>query len=141
MPATFRRDGVSLSYPSDWLLEEEPADDGWSASFTSPGTGFLLLNYIPNDDDPASLVERALETMKAEYSSVEEDRFIGMIGGLPATGYDIDFAAFDLFNTCWIRAAAGPRGCIFVMAQVTDSELDEVGSELEEVIDSIGFDA
>ena len=39
MPRDFAEDGVSFSYPDDWRLEREEAEDGWTVTVRSVSAG------------------------------------------------------------------------------------------------------
>lgn len=137
MNREFAKSGIHFQYPKNWLLEAEEIDDGWSASVSSPETAFILLCYHSEFEDPAELVDRALETMRESYPDLESERAIETLAGMPAIGYDIDFITLDLTNSCWVRALICPEGCLLLMSQCTDLEMARNGQVLKAIAGSL----
>jgi hypothetical protein len=123
MSQVFTRSGVRFEYPSNWKLETEVSDEGWTASVYSSATAFLMVSFHPDEDDPAHLADGALNVMKESYPDLESDMSVETLAGVPAVGHDVEFFALDLTNTCWIRGFAVGTGCVLVMCQCTDEEL------------------
>jgi hypothetical protein len=140
MTKLFERDGVRFQYPDNWDLETEDTDGGWNVSVQSPATAFLLLSVHPDEDDPAALADTALAAMRDSYPQLEAEQAVETLAGQPAVGYDIDFFAFDLTNSCWTRSLQGPDGCLLLMCQCTDEELDSNGEVLKAVCRSLELD-
>jgi hypothetical protein len=140
MSDTFERDGVRFTFPPDWQLEAEDDGDGWTASLQGPGTAFLVVSYCPGIDDPGELVDAAVEGLHADYPDLDAADAVDQLAGQPALGADVNFAHFDLTNTCWIRAVPAADGALLVMAQCTDEELDEQGEALKGIMATITVD-
>jgi hypothetical protein len=137
MPRTFDRSGFGITYPDDWKLEVEETEDGWCATIFSPDTAFLMLSYHENEDDPAAIADMALQSLRESYPELESEDAIEAIAGQPVVGYDVDFIALDLTNTCWIRALAGNDGCLLMMGQCTDDELGDHGQAIRSMFASL----
>src|SRR6516162_424723 len=119
MSREFARSGIRFEYPDNWTLETEDSGDGWTATVSSPDTAFMMLSFNPETDDPAELADLALSALKESYPDLEAESAVETLAGQPAIGYDVDFFTLDLTNTCWIRALAGPDGCVLLMCQCT----------------------
>jgi hypothetical protein len=133
MSLEFERSGVRFEYPDDWTLEEEVNDNGWSATVSSPETAFLLISFHADVDDPSSLANMALEAMRETYPDLESESAMETLAGFPAIGFDVDFVALDLTNSCRIRSLPGPDGCLLLLGQCTDAELSSHGEALRAV--------
>lgn len=140
MSREFSRSGFYLRYPDDWKLETEKTDDGWCATIFSPDTAFLMLSYHENEDDPAAVADIALESLRESYPDLEEQSAVETIAGQPVVGYDVDFIALDFTNTCSIRVLAGSEGCLLVIGQCTDEELNDHGQAIRAMFASIAVE-
>ena len=140
MSQVFTKSGIRFEYPSNWKLETEDSDDGWTASVYSSATAFLMVSFHPDEDDPAHLADGALSVMKESYPDLESEMVVESLAGMPAVGHDVEFFALDLTNTCWIRSFAINAGCVLVMCQCTDEELPGNGMILRAVRASIGLE-
>ena len=133
MPRHFARSGISVQYPENWTVETEENDEGWSATISSPDTAFLLLSHYEDHDEPGALADMAIEAMRETYTDLEMSEVVETLAGHPVVGYDVEFVALDLTNTCWIRALTSPHGAILLMGQCTDSELETNGEVLHAI--------
>jgi hypothetical protein len=140
MVKQFEREGVRFQYPDNWTVETEDTDDGWNVSLQSPETAFFLLSAYPDEDDPSHVADRTLAAMREDYPQLEAEAVMDTIGGQPAIGHDMEFFAFDLTNSCWTRCLQGPDGCLLVLCQCTDQELDSQGAVLRAVSASLQID-
>jgi hypothetical protein len=137
MMKEFARSGISLKYPVIWSLESEDSEDGWTTSIFSPGSAFLVVNLIDDGDDPQVLVDQILESLTQEYEKLEAEAVVDTVAGQPAVGHDMQFFLYDLTNTAWTRCVIVPGGCLLILAQSTDDEMDTHGVILDEIIASI----
>jgi hypothetical protein len=137
MPANFEQDGIAFQYPENWALEEAEHDGGWSVTVQSSETAFLTVSYYLDQDDMAVLADSALAAFREEYKSVESDRALETIAGVPAVGYDIRFISMDLTNTAWVRALPCEEGCLLILCELNDFELDTNGPVLKAIAKSL----
>lgn len=133
----FARSGISLKYPPTWGLETEDSEDGWTTSIFSPGTAFLVVNCVEESEDPQALADQTLEALSQEYEKLESEPAVTTVAGQPAVGHDMQFFLYDLTNTAWTRCLSIPGGCLLLLAQSTDDEMETNGVILEEIIASI----
>jgi hypothetical protein len=140
MPAKFERDGIAFQYPENWALEEAEHDAGWAVTVQSRDTAFLTLSYHADQDDLAVLADSVLTAFREEYKSVERDRALETIAGVPAVGYDLRFISMDLTNTAWVRALACEDGCLLILCEINDLELDSNGPVLKAIVKSLTID-
>src|SRR5579862_6879070 len=106
----FHEDGVTFRYPTNWTLEREQIDDGWSVLVQSPVTTFLMLTCDPGLPTTADMAETALEALRSEYPDLEAESRLETLAGQMAVGYDVEFFSLDLTNTCWIRSFYSAAG-------------------------------
>jgi hypothetical protein len=139
MAREFAQFGIRIQYPDKWTVETEDTEDGWSVSIISPDTAFLMISNYSNDFTPEELADMALAAMRESYTELETDSVVDTLAGLPAVGYDVEFVALDLTNTCQIRALAGPEGKLLLMSQCTDHELDGNGEAMRSMCESLQF--
>ena len=141
MNREFARSGVRIRYPDNWSIETEDTEEGWTVSIFSPDTAFLMLSHYDPDREPDELTAMALEAMRDSYPDLEAEPVVETMAGLLAVvGFDVDFIAFDLTNTCWIRALTGTEGNLLFMGQCTDLELDTNGQIMQAIGESLRFD-
>ena len=124
MLAEFDDGGIRFKYPSNWQLEREENEAGWTVSLQSPDTAFLTLSLREDMPSVDQLAETALGALREEYPDLEADDCVDSLAGQPAVGHDIRFFSFDLTNTCWTRSFYSSRGTVLVLCQVNDLELD-----------------
>lgn len=122
MISTFDEDGISFRFPTNWTLEREATDEGWTATVQSPGTAFWMLTLRTDHPEVRALAESGLDAMRQEYSDLESSPQIETLAGQPAIGHDIEFFALDLTNTCRIRSLSSAAGTVMVFWQLADIE-------------------
>jgi len=140
MPKEFARSGMKIVYPDDWSIETEDTEDGWTTSIYSKATAFLMLTHYPESFDPSELADMALEATRETYPGLDSEEVIETLASMPTVGYNVNFMALDLTNSCWIRSLAGPEGCLLLMSQCTDEEIETNGEVLRIIRESISFD-
>jgi hypothetical protein len=138
MLSEFSRSGISLRYPSNWTLEsEEAGPEGWTASFHSPRTAFILLSLRPDARDPADLADQTLAALKSEYKELDAEDRVETIAGRMAIGHDIDFLTVDTANVCRTRCLDTPDGPLLVMCQASEYDREETDPVLRAVVKSM----
>ena|SRR5438876_52725 len=140
MPAVFEQDGIRFQYPENWSLERGEHDSGWSVTVQSRDTAFLSLSYHADQSDMAALADSALKAMREEYDEIESDPTLETLAGLPAVGHDVRFYCLDLTNTAWIRAFACEEGCVLILCELNDLELERNGAVLKAICASLKID-
>ena len=130
---SFEKSGIRWRYPQNWTLETEDSTAGWTAALYSPATAFMVVSLHTEEDDPAHLAESALLAMRETYPDLEAVAALETIAGQPALGYDLNFFMLDLTNTCWIRALHAGDGCVLILTQATDDDLETYGPVLHAV--------
>jgi hypothetical protein len=140
MPKEFARSSIRVEYPENWTVETEDTEDGWSASIISPDTAFLMLSHYSDAYSPADLADMALEAMRETYPELEAEPVLETLAGFPVLGQDVEFFTLDLTNTCRIRALVAPEGCLLLMSQCTDQELETNGEVMRAISESLTFE-
>jgi hypothetical protein len=137
MPAVFEQDGIRFLYPENWSLERGDHDGGWSVTVESNDTAFFTLLYYAEESDMAALADSALDTFREEYPLLESDPALETLAGLPAVGHDVRFISLDLTNTAWLRALACEVGCVLILCEINDLELEKNGPVLKAMCKSL----
>ncbi len=135
---TFERHGVRFNYPGTWRLEEErDGDDQWSVTLQSPGTGFISLAVLPLSSNRFELLRQVLSVFEADYPELDTYNVEDEIASLPAVGHDLNFFCLDFTNTAYVRAFNSAARSFVLVAQCTDSELDEFEPVYRSVLKSL----
>jgi hypothetical protein len=137
MSKQFSEDGLSFSYPDDWRLEHEVAPNGWTVTLQSPGAAFAMIQLDRDLPDPRQMVHEALETLKADYPSLEAEAAIETVAGEMAVGHDMEFFSLDMLNTAWTRSFYGVAGTVFVLCQATGADEEDYEPALRGVVRSL----
>jgi hypothetical protein len=140
MPAVFEQDGIRFLYPENWSIERGDHQSGWSVTVQSADTAFFTLSYHTGERDMAAVADSALEALREEYPVLEADSALATLAGQPAVGHDVRFYSLDLTNTAWIRSFACEEGCVLVLCQINDLELDRNGPVLKAICASLEID-
>jgi hypothetical protein len=123
MTGHFERSGVRFVYPENWECVPEDYESGWGVTVYSAGTAFFSLTFDAGVDDPNELADAALATLRGEYPQLDSEPAGGTVARSPAVGYDVQFIALDLTNTCMIRALPVTGGTLLVYWQACDTEV------------------
>jgi hypothetical protein len=140
MVTQFEESGIRFRYPTNWQLEREENETGWTVSLQSPQTAFLLVSLDEEMPSTEQVIQTALEALREDYPSLEADDCVDSLAGQPAIGHDIRFFSFDLTNTCWTRSFYTANGTVLVLWQTNDLELEEVEPVLRAICASLEVD-
>ncbi len=140
MIATFDRNGIRFQYPSNWSLDFEDGDEGWTATVQSQELSFVLVSLRADADAPAMLADEALAALREEYKELDAETYVGAFQGLPAIGHDINFLTVDTAIECRTRAVESPSGPLLVMTQASEYDRDKNGIVLEAILASFRFE-
>jgi hypothetical protein len=124
MIAEFEDKGVRFRYPTNWRLEREDTENGWTVSIQSPGTAFVTVTLDEESPTTEAMAQTALDALRDEYPELEADDRLSSIAGQPAVGHDIRFFSLDLTNTCWTGSLYCASGTLLILCQTSDLELE-----------------
>jgi len=136
----FARDGLRLAYPENWKLDDDPAEGGWTVTFQSPGTAFLLLRLDHGLPTCEELIDETLAALRAEYKDLDAEPALEPIAGEIAVGHDIEFVSLDVPSTCWTRSFYGPAGTVLMLGQVAEVDAETYEGVLEALRVSLALD-
>lgn len=125
MNEDYEEDGIRFRYPSNWTLEREESDSGWTILLQSPGTAFVTITLDMDMPPIEQVAQETLDTLKSEYPALEAETALENMAGQMAIGHNIEFFSLDLTNTCFTRSFYSDQGTVLVLAQTNDLELDE----------------
>lgn len=139
MIATFDRNGIRFQYPTNWTLDLEEGDEGWTAVVQSQDLAFVLASLRADADAPAMLADEALAALQDEYKELDTETFVGAFNGLPAIGHDVNFLTVDTAIECQIRAVESPSGPLLVMTQCSEYDREKNERVLAAILKSFQF--
>ncbi len=140
MIATFDRSGIAFQYPSNWTLDVQEDDDGWTATVESADTAFVIVGLRPGAESTAAVVEEVLAALREEYKEIDVVDAIESLAGEPALGHDIDFLTLDTTVHCQTRCLQAPAGPVLVMYQVSEYDRDRNEDVLRAILASLVID-
>ncbi len=134
MSGTYDNHGIRFEYPDDWEADEADSETPSIVTVQSPdGLAFAIVTADEDRPDPASMADEALVAMREEYPDLEVDPSIETIDGQPASGFDLEFFALDMVNTCKIHVYRTPRRSIMLFRQWAEVAGDEAEEQLRGV--------
>jgi hypothetical protein len=136
---TFDRDGISFRYPTNWRVDAEEGDGGWTVTLSSPDTAFAILSLRPDASDPADLADQTLEAIKSEYQELDAENAVQTISGRAAIGHDIDFMTVDTTTICRTRCLDTPAGPLLVMCQTSEYDHERNDPVLRAIVASLSI--
>lgn len=137
-PGIFDDRNIRFEYPAGWALDV--GDDGTRTTVTvqSPdGPAFAVVVADDSRPEPDALADEALAALRAEYPGLDDAPAREPIAGHPGVGHDVEFLSIDATNNCQIRAARTPRRTLFLLAQWSDLEGDDLPSAFTALRSSI----
>ena len=140
MIAIYERNGIRFQYPSNWSLDFEDGDEGWTATVQSNELAFVLVSLRADADTPAMLADEALAALQEEYKELDAENYVGAFQGLPAIGHDVNFLTVDTAIECRTRAVESPAGPLLVMTQVSEYDREKNEVVLDAILASFKFE-
>ena len=139
MPSGVYQDhGVCFDYPSEWTVEVTGDGPLTTINLEHPaGIAFLIVTFDVSCPDPGEVADTILETLREEYSELEDDPFEEVVNKRLVSGYDVQFFTLDLSNTARIRCFRTLNRTILIYGQWADLVETEVSDLAESVIRSV----
>lgn len=126
MPATYEGFGLRFLYPENWQLSVEQAEDAWSVTVQSPGTGFVQMIGHRGRPTVEEMLDCTIAALRKDYPDLEVETVGERIAGRSVQGRDVHFISLDLITTCWLRCFRTPEVTLLILCQVHDQEAEEV---------------
>ena len=129
---------LRFEYPSEWSIEVKEIDPLVTINLEHPaGIAFVIITIDLSCPDPGEVADSILETLREEYSDLEEDPFEEVVNKRLVSGYDVEFFALDLSNTARIRSFRTFTRTLTVYGQWSDLVDDEASDLAETIIRSV----
>ena len=143
MLSTFREQGYSFVYPSNWsLVDPQFQDLPYSVGVQSPEGAFWSLTIYPVSRDPEALVEEAVDAMREEYQEFEVEPFRSALpDDLEPVGREMTFIVLDFVVTSKAVAFRRGRSTCLVQAQAESKEYDRLETVFDAMTQSFLRDA
>jgi hypothetical protein len=130
--------GVRFDYPPEWTVEVTGDGPLTNINLEHPaGIAFLIVTTDVSCPDPGEVADTILETLREEYSELEDDPFEEVVNERLVSGYDVQFFTLDLSNTARIRCFRTLNRTILIYGQWADLVETEVSDLAESVIRSV----
>jgi hypothetical protein len=130
--------GVRFDYPPEWTVEVTGDGPLTNINLEHPaGIAFLIVTTDVSCPDPGEVADTVLETLREEYSELEDDPFEEVVNERLVSGYDVQFFTLDLSNTARIRCFRTLNRTILIYGQWADLVETEVSDLAESVIRSV----
>ena len=127
MTVKYERSGIRFLYPENWEVTEDRTDqETRSVLVQAPSGAFWSVDLCIQATNAHGLAEQVLQTMEKEYCDLEAEAVTDQIGGLTATGYDMQFYCVDLLVTARVRAIRTGTGTLVLLCQADDREFERL---------------
>jgi hypothetical protein len=128
----FQDHGIRFQYPVDWELDVSEDPPRTTVSIQSPGgLAFALVTVDEDRPAPADLADEALAALRDEYPQLDASPALETLAGHRAVGHDVEFISLDMTNSSSIRAFRTPTRTVFLLAQWSELEGDDVEAALQ----------
>lgn len=127
MAAEYNNFGISFSYPENWKLVEEQAQE-WprSASVYSPSDAFWNITVHPADADLREAVDAVVEAMDETYDDFEFEMTTEAFADYETFGANMHFYCLDMLVQAQVRAFDFAEAKVLVVFQGEDREFDRL---------------
>lgn len=129
--------GIGFEYPESWTIHEAEESGQISISALSSGTSFWSVHLCKEDQEPATLIETALDAFREEYKDLDVYEAEVNLCQQPTVARDLDFVCLDLVNRAFLRAFRASGSVILILYQGTDFELELTLPDLESISESL----
>lgn len=127
MTATYQSPELNFQYPENWKVTDEERRQ-WPRSVTleSPTGAFWSVHLYPEGSDLQQLTREALDSMRAEYDSLESEEVAESLANFKFVGCDMNFYLLDFVVSAGIRGVQSPHGPMVAFWQAELSEFDDM---------------
>jgi hypothetical protein len=136
----FQAHGVRFSYPADWRLREEHAENSTSIDLAGPATATCSVVLLHDCPEPEPVVEAVVEAFQDEYDGIDRFQIDRTIARESAIGCDLDFFYLDLCNSASVRAFRTSRFTALLMCQAGGRDFPVAKEAFEQICETIDCD-
>lgn len=127
MTAVYDKLDIRFVYPENWqVTEDETTQVPRTVSLQSPVSGFWTLMVYDADADLDELMSEVIESMRAEYDSLEAEPLTDRFDDVEATGYEMYFYCLDHLVRSRVLSVRHESQALLVIWQATDQEFDDL---------------
>ena len=137
MPKKYENFGVRLLYPDNWQVEEHLNESPQGVTIQSPTGGFWTLHAYSASADQEELTSEVLQTMRAEYQSLEVEPINEQIGSHAAAGYDMRFYCLDMLVTSQVRTLTAESATYLLLYQAEDRDFEKLAQVFAAITTSL----
>ena len=136
----YHSDGIRFSYPSDWELREEQAENQTSIDLIGPATASCSVILLRDCPDAESAVEAAVDAFRDEYDDIDRQEIHEVIANRQTVGCDLDFIYFELCSAVSVRAFCAEYFTALLICQASSDDVDHAEAAFHLVCESIDCD-
>ena len=138
MVIQYDRAGIRFCYPENWTVADDEADRRRrSVLVQAPSGAFWSVDLCLQATNSRDLAAEVLQTMQREYVDLEAEAVTDKIGGLEATGYDMQFYCLDLIIAARLRTVRTPAGTLVLLCQAEDRDFQALEAVFSAMSESI----
>lgn len=119
--------GFRFRHPADWVVEEGPDGEEFTVTVHPRGetTAFWSVTLLRERPPPQLTLRTIVRAFEEEYSELDSYPVEERIAGQNAIGRDLEFLCLELTNSAFVRVLRTSAFTLVILAQATDSELEE----------------
>lgn len=138
--AVYDEHGVRFEYPDSWELSHEHNDEDFSVTVESEHSAFWMLSVLKGRPPAEAVIEAALDSFRSEYGEVDIYEANESICLLPTAAIDVDFYELEMTHRACLRVCETDQLTIFILAQMSDTERDDVEPVMAAISQSLMYD-
>jgi hypothetical protein len=135
MPECYQGIGISMLYPENWKLEEEPMNQ--AVSLESPEGAFMVITRLGAEQNPTAALSDALSTMNAEYEEIEAEPLAREIASITLIGQMLRFVYLDLIIASQVLTVSAPTDHYLIQIQAEDRQYDKLQPVFDALLTSM----
>lgn len=119
--------GFRFRHPVDWGVEEGPPEEEFTVTVRPRGetTAFWSVTVLRDRPPPQLTLRAILRAFEEEYAELDSYPVEERIAGQEALGRDLEFICLELTNSAFVRVLRTRAFTLVILAQATDTELEE----------------
>jgi hypothetical protein len=125
--------GICFTFPDDWELCKECADDQVSFTVCSPGTAFWSVTIMPDGPNPDDVIRAAVAAYEQEYDELDVRETVDDANAGRSPGAEVNFVCLDLTSTAILKACRLGRLTLLTLYQSDDADFEQLQPVMEQI--------
>ncbi|MCA8998337.1 MAG: hypothetical protein KDA80_15165 [Planctomycetaceae bacterium] len=136
--ADYHDSEIEFRYPDGWELIQDEVDGDPSVTVQRDGA-FWTATILKSRPAVEDVLSQATDAFREEYDELDVYESQAPLCGEKHPFREIEFFAVDLVNRVWLRALRNGRFTLFIMAQATDHECEELSPIFDAITASLAI--